>query len=168
MSPDSIVYPIRTLRSTRWVSIRARILERDDWTCQYCGEPAVCVDHILAFSLGGSDADYNLRASCAVCNHDARNRRFDSFEQKKAWLDSTVDYRAARREREYRRRHSFCACGIQFEPGVQGATAVLCPWCAAVDARRPIPAALEYQAHADGLEGVGVVIPIRPRTRRRT
>lgn len=167
MAPPLVTRSFRVARDPRWASVRARILERDQNTCQCCGAVAVCVDHVLPHSFGGPDSDENLVAACKSCNSAVSNKVFDSFQQKKTWLAEGGTARAERRERKHRRRHSFCACGYLFEPGVDGATTVLCPWCAAVDARRPIPASLQYRHHADGLEGIGVVVPIRPRLRRR-
>jgi 5-methylcytosine-specific restriction endonuclease McrA len=44
------------------------ILERDDYTCHWCGEPATTLDHIQAVSRGGTDHPDNLVAACAECN----------------------------------------------------------------------------------------------------
>jgi 5-methylcytosine-specific restriction endonuclease McrA len=51
---------------------RFRILDRDDYTCQYCGMPApkvkLHVDHIIPVSKGGGNVDDNLVTSCTDCN----------------------------------------------------------------------------------------------------
>ena len=51
---------------------RFRILDRDDYTCFWCGRsaPAVTleVDHILAIADGGDNDDDNLVAACRDCN----------------------------------------------------------------------------------------------------
>lgn len=52
----------------RWRTRRAAVLARDDWTCRYCGAPAVHVDHIVPVINGGIDHESNLAASCAACN----------------------------------------------------------------------------------------------------
>lgn len=54
-------------------SQRARILDRDAWTCQYCGarlhtNDEATIDHIIPVSLGGGHDDTNLRAACKPCN----------------------------------------------------------------------------------------------------
>lgn len=53
--------------------IRFQVLQRDGFTCQYCGRrpPAVRlhVDHIVPKSRGGSDNPDNLQAACTRCNH---------------------------------------------------------------------------------------------------
>lgn len=52
---------------------RMHILDRDAWTCQYCGTrlftaAEATVDHIIPLSLGGGNEDSNLRAACHPCN----------------------------------------------------------------------------------------------------
>lgn len=54
--------------------VRLRVLERDGWTCQYCGlwmsTTEATIDHILPRSFGGATFDTNLRACCERCNKD--------------------------------------------------------------------------------------------------
>jgi len=51
---------------------RIKILERDNFTCQYCGrkppEVQLEIDHIHPKSKGGVDKEHNLRTSCRDCN----------------------------------------------------------------------------------------------------
>lgn len=51
---------------------RFRILQRDGFSCAYCGSrppnARLHVDHIVAVSLGGSDSDANLITACDECN----------------------------------------------------------------------------------------------------
>ena len=47
---------------------RRYVLERDHWTCVYCGNPANQVDHVIPRHRGGTDLPSNLVASCASCN----------------------------------------------------------------------------------------------------
>ncbi|MDZ7704017.1 MAG: HNH endonuclease signature motif containing protein [Trueperaceae bacterium] len=44
------------------------IYRRDDDTCQYCGNGASSVDHLLPKTLGGTDRADNLVCSCGTCN----------------------------------------------------------------------------------------------------
>lgn len=61
----------------RWQAIRRRVMERDGWTCQLCGAPADEVDHVVPWSMGGTDDLDNLRALCRRC-HRARRGGFES------------------------------------------------------------------------------------------
>jgi len=52
--------------------LRWAILERDKFTCQYCGQMApnvkLEVDHIIPLTQGGTDDPKNLITSCYACN----------------------------------------------------------------------------------------------------
>ncbi len=65
---------------------RARVLERNGYTCQMCGASAGDADelnpgrkirlhigHITDRSHGGDDSEHNLRALCSTCNQGAKN-----------------------------------------------------------------------------------------------
>ena len=57
----------------RWATVRRRVLDRDNHTCQIgllgCTNTATCVDHITPVSWGGEWYDpTNLRAACHNCN----------------------------------------------------------------------------------------------------
>jgi hypothetical protein len=58
----------------RWRKIRETILRRDQHTCQYCGQEANTVDHVLPIALGGTDEPNNLVAACARCNYSKGKR----------------------------------------------------------------------------------------------
>jgi len=61
---------LRSTGSTSlWRKIRARVLSRDNYICQYCGGEADTVDHIIPRRLGGLDDDGNLLAACSRCNN---------------------------------------------------------------------------------------------------
>lgn len=51
---------------------RFKILERDNFTCQYCGASApevkLEVDHIIPKVKGGEDISTNLITACIICN----------------------------------------------------------------------------------------------------
>lgn len=55
-------------RDGRWKKLRLQILNRDAWTCSYCGGEANEVDHIIPLKRGGSDDPDNLTAACRTCN----------------------------------------------------------------------------------------------------
>lgn len=52
--------------------LRFSVLQRDAFTCRYCGASApdvkLQVDHVVPVALGGSDDPTNLVTACADCN----------------------------------------------------------------------------------------------------
>lgn len=65
-------------RGAEWESIRRRILDRDGWTCVYCGKALdgadATVDHVIPVDAGGTDDDSNLVASCRADNGRKSNK----------------------------------------------------------------------------------------------
>ena len=55
-----------------WYAKRWRVLQRDNFTCQYCGQYApdvmLHVDHKNPVANGGTDEEQNLITSCEACN----------------------------------------------------------------------------------------------------
>ena len=49
--------------------IKRWVLQRDNYTCFYCGDLALQVDHVIPRIHGGRDIPSNLVASCARCNN---------------------------------------------------------------------------------------------------
>lgn len=58
---------------------RRRILERDNWTCHYCGAQAVTEDHLIPLTKGGSEDDSNLVAACGPCNFSKGSKTAAEF-----------------------------------------------------------------------------------------
>lgn len=58
----------RELGTQKWKRQRIRVLQRDAYTCQYCGQEATQVDHVISRKDGGSHDIDNLVACCAPCN----------------------------------------------------------------------------------------------------
>lgn len=58
----------RELGTQRWKDQRKRVLQRDGYTCQYCGGEATQVDHVISRKAGGGHELDNLVACCAPCN----------------------------------------------------------------------------------------------------
>jgi hypothetical protein len=62
-----------------WPVIRLQILDRDGWTCAYCGKYANTVDHIIPRKRGGSNDHSNLVAACKPCNSRKRHRLMEEI-----------------------------------------------------------------------------------------
>lgn len=81
--------------STRaWRKLRQEILERDEYTCIYCGGRANQVDHISSLQSGGGDERSNLASACQSCNLRKSTKSVERFVQElrkkqinKAFLD---------------------------------------------------------------------------------
>jgi 5-methylcytosine-specific restriction endonuclease McrA len=113
-------------------NVRDAVIDRFGGKCAYCGEPATCVDHVVPFSYGGTDADDNLVASCRDCNQGVYNKVFDTFEDKKKFILDHYGPNTLWREKQERKRlKTFtCAdCGDSFDPREEGASNLLCPKC---------------------------------------
>ena len=64
-----------------WRVLRLKILNRDDFTCRYCGSknPFMTVDHVLPVTRGGTDDESNLVAACQSCNSKKNNKPLKVF-----------------------------------------------------------------------------------------
>jgi len=60
--------------SEEWKRTRKRILERDNYGCQSCGEAAECVHHILYDRLGAEN-DVDLISLCHKCHTEVHSRQ---------------------------------------------------------------------------------------------
>ena len=63
----------------RWKRIRIQVLNRDQWSCHYCGKKIsgsdATVDHQIAISNGGAMHDpLNLVAACRSCNSRKKDK----------------------------------------------------------------------------------------------
>ena len=60
---------------------RLLLFERDNWSCQYCGDKVtkdnMTLDHYIPQCKGGSHSKDNLRTSCIVCNSIKSGKTFD-------------------------------------------------------------------------------------------
>ena len=57
------------LPPAEWHIVRTITLERDGYTCQYCGSTRrLHIDHRIALARGGSNLFENLVTSCGPCN----------------------------------------------------------------------------------------------------
>jgi len=53
---------------------RRAIFARDDHRCQYCGDRADSIDHVMPRSRGGEHTWENVAAACRPCNLGKRDR----------------------------------------------------------------------------------------------
>jgi hypothetical protein len=71
----------KTWRGQNWIRKERRlaIYARDGFACAWCGDRfgKLTLDHVVPFSLGGSNATRNLVTACAPCNGARGNRRAD-------------------------------------------------------------------------------------------
>jgi len=65
-----------------WDEIRMRIFQRDNFTCQYCGQRGgkLECDHIYPVSRGGSNHESNLATSCLKCNRSKRDKTVEEWK----------------------------------------------------------------------------------------
>lgn len=85
------VFP--TLYPNDWTTIREIILNRDNQTCVYCGNPATHVDHIVPVSKGGLHVENNLVSACERCNKSKNNRDFLTWYLNQDFFSRTnLDY----------------------------------------------------------------------------
>jgi len=59
-----------------WKELREIVFNRDDYTCQYCGERGgkLECDHVFPVSRGGSNEFDNLVTACFSCNRSKRDK----------------------------------------------------------------------------------------------
>lgn len=66
---------LKPYRATaHWKRLRLQVLNRDAWTCAYCGGVADQVDHVWPKSRGGEDTLDNCVAACKACNYAKRDK----------------------------------------------------------------------------------------------
>jgi len=59
----------RRLPSAEWDIVRSIVMERDRYSCIYCGsDKQLEADHVLPLSRGGSNAFANRATACRPCN----------------------------------------------------------------------------------------------------
>ena len=63
-----LTYYVKAPYARRVALNRENIFIRDSFTCQYCGDSAESIDHIMPKSKGGSHEWSNVVACCKKCN----------------------------------------------------------------------------------------------------
>lgn len=65
--------------------LRRAILERDDYTCCYCGatrqDGMLQIDHVIPISQGGQTTFENLVTACRSCNFQKGDRALDEWSE---------------------------------------------------------------------------------------
>lgn len=59
-------------------SLKKQIRERDNYTCQICGQEGYPVDHIIPWRISHDNSPNNLRTLCRKCNLERRQQRRDA------------------------------------------------------------------------------------------
>jgi 5-methylcytosine-specific restriction endonuclease McrA len=67
-------YFVKVPFRTRAALSRRAVFVRDDQTCQYCGDTAENVDHVVPRSRGGNHTWENVVAACRRCNSRKKDR----------------------------------------------------------------------------------------------
>ncbi len=62
------------LGSAAWKKLREKVLHRDNFTCQDCGDPATDAGHIT-YERFGNELLSDLKAQCFDCNQAEREQR---------------------------------------------------------------------------------------------
>lgn len=60
-------------------SFKISILERDGYTCHYCGSYGDTIDHKTPRSKGGLSTPSNCICSCKKCNFDKRDMDYEDY-----------------------------------------------------------------------------------------
>ena len=77
-APDP--YKVRLgLSKGAWARLRQAVFERDGLECQYCGDEATTVDHVVPLSRGGTNDLANLTPACKPCNSSKRDRLLEEW-----------------------------------------------------------------------------------------
>jgi 5-methylcytosine-specific restriction endonuclease McrA len=72
-------------KSRTYKKQRLVVLDRDGWSCHYCGLDATTVDHLIPIIKGGNPLSLdNLVAACKSCNSSKGSRNAPFFLAQKA------------------------------------------------------------------------------------
>jgi len=76
MNPQPKTKIIR-LKGKPYKDLQRRVMERDNWTCQICGEHTEAPPHHIIYrSEGGSDCGPNMCAVCDECHRIIHHGHF--------------------------------------------------------------------------------------------
>ena len=77
-------YFVRVPFQRRCTLSRRAVFARDEHRCQYCGEHADSIDHVMPRSRGGEHIWENVAAACRPCNLAKRDRTPDEANMRLA------------------------------------------------------------------------------------
>lgn len=107
-------------------SVRFAVFARDGFTCRYCGrksdEVKLVLDHLIAYSKGGSDTEENLVTSCSECNSGKGVRSATPDPE-----NETVRLSRMQTFREQQEAAEAAVAAVKAEQELRGA--VLDAWC---------------------------------------
>lgn len=63
--------------------IRLKVLERDNNTCYWCGQPGTTIDHVIPWSKGGRTTMDNCICACTECNGMRGDMHADDFARQR-------------------------------------------------------------------------------------
>ena len=94
-----------------WTPPSDKVLERDNYTCVYCGFDGrlfdnwmqLSWDHLLPTSQGGKDELENLATACLSCNSITSRMRISPGETREEILTKKREHVAQRRKEYYAR-----------------------------------------------------------------
>lgn len=68
---------------SEWAVIRLGVFQRDNFTCQYCGDKGVPLDcdHVVPLSRGGTNDRSNLKTSCRRCNQSKGDKLLEEWQK---------------------------------------------------------------------------------------
>ena len=75
------------LKYSQRTDYKNSILERDNYICQVCGNPAQEVDHIIPWAISHDSSRSNLRAICIKCNRATRRQPRNTRLSLDKWYD---------------------------------------------------------------------------------
>jgi len=67
---------------SNWRELRETIFQRDDYTCQYCGQVGgeLHCDHVVPLSRGGTSDPENLVTACPHCNASKSTKTLEEWQ----------------------------------------------------------------------------------------
>lgn len=70
----------RGMSNEAWGRLRLEILERDNYTCTYCGrQDDLTCDHIIPLVRGGTNEHSNLTTACRPCNSSKGGKTLEEW-----------------------------------------------------------------------------------------